>query len=270
MRGGTGKLKKRVSDGDILVFGCVMDSRSGSVIEAYKDAGYDAVMIDREHTALNHETILEHIRLSRALDLPCMVRVAEDSYAELNRILDQLPDGIFVPRVGSREQVQKIVETVKYPPIGKRGVGASTCPAGRYMGWSSVKEQIERLNEDTVVGIQIETAEALEDLDGILSVPGVDIAVVGNDDLSTGMGIPGQFASEEYRGAVMRIIEACQKHGVLPGIAGGDPEVIRYWAERGMRVFWVAADVCLLWEGAVRQCQRVRRSLNEALGEQAK
>ncbi len=262
MRSGDGKLKQRIKDQDLLLGGCVMDLRSGAVIEAYSDAGLDFVMVDREHTGLNSETILEHIRLARALGLPCVVRVAEASYAELNRTLDQLPDGIFVPRVRTREEVEKIVEMIKYPPLGKRGVGASTCPAGRYIGWGSVKKMITSINDHTMIGIQIETREALENLDEILSVPGIDVAVVGNDDLSTGMGIPGEFASDEYRDAVRRVIKTCQKYGVMPGIAGGDPEWVKYWSEEGMRMFWVVADIVLVWQGVHQTCRKLHNVLN--------
>jgi len=262
MQCGNGKLKERVAARDILVGGCVMDSRSGAVIEAYHEAGFDFVMIDREHTALNSETILEHIRMSRALGLSCVVRVADNTYAELNRTLDQMPDGVFVPRIRSRADVERIIETVKYPPLGKRGVGASTCPAGKYMGWSSVAEMVETLNRTTMIGIQIETKEALDNLDDILSVPGVDVAVVGNDDLSTGMGIPGQFTSDTYRNAVKDVIKACHKHNVMPGIAAGDPALVKFWAGEGMKMFWAAADICLLWSGAAR----CRAALREVLG----
>ncbi len=261
IRCGNGELKRRIAAREFLVAGCVMDSRSGAVIEAYKDAGYDFVMIDREHTALNSETILEHIRAARLLGLPSMVRVADNTYAELNRTLDQMPDGIFVPRIRTRAEVERIIETVKYPPKGKRGVGASTCPAGRYMGWESVAEMVRTLNGTTVIGIQIETKEALENLDDILSVPGIDVAVVGNDDLSTGMGIPGEFYSDTYRNAVKDVIKCCNKHNVMPGIAAGKPELVKFWAECGMKMFWASADICLLWQGAKENCAAVRKVL---------
>jgi len=265
MRFGNGKLKERIGTSDVLIGGCVMDSRSGAVIEAYQEAGFDFVMIDREHTALNSETILEHIRMARALGLPCVVRVASDTYAELNRTLDQMPDGVFVPRIRTRDQLEKIIEMVKYPPLGKRGVGASTCPAGKYKGWGSLTEMVTTLNRTTVVGIQIETKEALENLDEILSVPGVDVAVVGNDDLSTGMGIPGQFTSDTYRNAVKGVIACCNRHGVMPGIAAGDPEVVKYWAGQGMKMFWSGADICFLWSGAAQCCKAVRQALEAKL-----
>ena len=261
MRWGDGKLKQRIANGDFLVAGCVFDSHSGAVIEAYQDAGFDYVLIDREHTALNSETILEHIRVARALGFPCLVRVVSDTYEELNRTLDQMPDGIFVPRIRTRAQVEKLVETVKYPPIGKRGVGSATCPAGKYIGWRSVPEMLETLNRSLAVCIQIETKEALDNLDGILSVPGIDAALVGNDDLSTGMGIPGQIYSETYRTAVKRVIQCCREHGVMPGIAADDPDVVKYWARQGMRMFWSAADICLMWSGAVARCAAIREAL---------
>jgi 4-hydroxy-2-oxoheptanedioate aldolase len=190
--------------------------------------------------------------------------VAEDCYHELSRTLDQAPDGIFVPRIRSREQVERLVRTVKYPPLGIRGLAGSTCPAGKYMGWGSVPEQVETTNRNLVVGIQIETAEALADLDGVLSVSGIDIAVVGNDDLSLGMGLPGRLDSPEYIAAVESVIGACERHGVLPGIAGGDPATICHWIQRGMRAIWYASDICLMWAAARKQRADLRDALTDA------
>lgn len=264
MRVCSGRLRQRVNDRDLLIFAGIQDSRSSAVVELYQDAGYDALMIDREHTALNDETICDHIRVARALDFPVTVRVAEDCYHELNRTLDQAPDGIFVPRIRSRQQVEAILQTVKYRPLGIRGLAGSTCPVGKYYGWGSVNEQIETVNRNLVVGIQIETAEALADLDGVLSVPGVDMAVVGNDDLSMSMGLPGQLDHPDYVAAVERVIAACRRHGVLPGIAGGDPDFAASWIARGMRVIWYTSDIYLLWDAAVRQLGALKARLAAA------
>jgi 2-keto-3-deoxy-L-rhamnonate aldolase RhmA len=262
MRGCTGLLKERVKNGDMLLVGCIMDCRSGSAVEMYHECGYDVVMIDREHTALNSETILEHIRLCRALGIPSMVRVADHSYHEFNRFLDQAPDGIMVPRIRTRADAELVVNTVKYPPLGQRGLGGSTCPTGKYLGWPKVTDQVEYVNEQLVVGIQIETVEALNDVDNILSVPGIDMAIVGNDDLSIGMGIPGQLDHPRYLQAVETIIAACQKHHVLPGIAGGDPTWVRYWRDKGMRVFWCAADVVSMWQATRSGIDAIRVGLD--------
>lgn len=264
MKGCTGKLKQRIKNGDILFFGCVMDCRSGTVIEMYHETGYDAVLIDREHTAFNHETILEQVRLARVLEFPCMVRVAEISYAEMNRVMDQAPDGIFVPRIRSRKDVEEVMRLTTFPPSGVKGFGASTCPAGKYLGWlPDSTQQLEHFNNHFVRGIQIETKEAFENLDDILSVPGIDLAVVGNDDLSLGLGISGQFDSSEYIKSVQQIIAACERHGVVPGIAGGEPEKVRFWKDRGMRVFWAASDIVCMWLAAKQVITDIHRTLNE-------
>lgn len=247
MKGFTAELKRRVKNKDTLLFGTIVDSHSGAVVEMYHDLKFVGILIDREHSALNSETIREHIRLARALDLPCMVRAADNSYHEVCRFLDQGADGAFMPRIRSRQEAQSYVANVTFPPIGIRGIGPSVCPAGKYVGWSHPTEMACYYNENLVVGIQIETAEALADLDGILSVPGLDIAVVGNDDLSLGLGILGQFDSPRYIQAVKSVIAACERHGVLPGIAGGDPTWVRYWRDQGMRVFWCGCDIVAMW-----------------------
>lgn len=247
MRVSEGLLRQRVDKGDLLICGDILDSRSGAVVEVFHAAGFDLMLIDREHTSLNSETIADLVRVARCLGFPVMVRVAEDCYHELNRTLDQAPDGIFVPRIKSREQVERLIEMVHYRPLGLRGLAGSAAPIGKYKGWDSVPGQIETVNRNLVVGIQIETAEALDDLDGILSVEGLDMAVVGNDDLSMNMGIPGDLQNPEYIAAVEGVIAVCRRHGVLPGIAVGDPQTAIFWIKKGMKVIWNSCDIYMLY-----------------------
>ena len=264
MKGCTGKLKQRVRNRDILLHGCVVDSRSGAVVEMYHEIGFDVVFIDREHTALNSETILEHIRLCRALEIPCMVRVAEPSYSELNRVMDQAPDGIYVPRIRTRQDVEEVIRLTKFPPRGIKGYGASTCPAGKYLGWQpNALQQLDHFNDHFVLGIQIETKEAIDNLDDILSVPGIDIAIIGNDDLTLGLGIPAQFDNPDFIAIIHRVIAACNRYGVLPGIACGDPEKIRFWKDQGMRAFWAAADIVSMWTYTKQQMEKIRANLEQ-------
>lgn len=259
----TGQLKKRIENKEVLLSGCVFDSRSGSVIEMYYEIGFDMVLIDREHSGLNNETVLEHIRLARALGFPCMVRVADASYSELNRTMDQAPDGIFVPRIRSRKDVEDFLKLIKFPPNGIKGYAGSACPAGKYLGWDNPLEQFDYFNKDFVVGIQIETAESIVNLDDILSVPGIDVALVGNDDLTLGMGIPTQFDNPVYIETVKKVIATCNKYGVLPGIACGDPVKIRYWKEQGMRLFWAAFDVISIWQHTKQSFNKIQKELSE-------
>lgn len=258
-----GTLRNRLTRGDLLLFSCLTETRNGSTIEIFHDAGYDAVLLDREHTAFNDETISDQIRIARCLGFPCMVRVSEDSYSELNRTLDQGADGVFIPRIVSREQVEKIVHMTHYSPRGnRRGLGSFTSPASKYHGWTNVNEMIDTTNKNIVIGIQIETAEAVENLDAILSVKGVDIALVGGDDLSLGLGIPGQSTNPIIDATIERVIETCKKYGVVPGVACGDPERIKTLTEKGVRVFWCANDVYCLWQAAKGMINKLNKTMD--------
>jgi len=263
MRVCEGLLRKRIAAKELLITGAVIDSRTSSVVELYKELDYDVVLIDREHSCLNSETICDHIRICRSLGLPCMVRVAEPSYAELNRSLDQAPDGFFVPRVETAEQVKEIIQKTKYRPVGRRGLAGSVCPVGKYIGWNSVPEQIETVNRNLVVGVQIENESALANLDAILSVKGVDIAVVGNDDLTMSLGIPGQLTNKKYQAVIEKIILSCQRHNVMPGIAVGAPNLALFWIKKGMRMIWYSCDIYGLWLGLNQQMTALRKGLKK-------
>lgn len=265
MKGCTGYLKERVKRGDVLLQGMIHDGRSGAVVEMFEECGFDTLVIDREHTYLDNETVLEHIRMARALDLPVMVRVPEPSYAWINCLLDQAPDGIYIPRIRTRAEVEDIMNTLRYPPHGVRGLGGSTCPAGKYLGWPHVRQQVDYFEKHLVVGIQIETAEAFENMDDILSVPGIDIAVIGLDDLSLGLGMLGEWDSPEFKAVEQKIVSACQRHGVLPGIPGGDPVKIAHYVEQGFKVFWCASDLCCMWAGVQQQYNRIAAALGRPI-----
>jgi 2-keto-3-deoxy-L-rhamnonate aldolase RhmA len=101
----------------------------------------------------------------------------------------------------------------------------------------------------------------MDNLDDILSVPGIDIAIIGNDDLTLGLGIPGQFDNPDYIAVIHRVINTCNRYGVLPGIACGDPEKIRFWKSQGMCAFWAAADVVSMWTYTRQQMATIRTKL---------
>lgn len=257
----TGELRRRVKAGELLVFAQVVDNRSGMAIEVFQEAGYDVISIDREHTALDDETIQQHIRLCRALNIPVMVRVNTDSYEELNRTLDQAPDSVIVPRVRSRAQVDQYIRTIMYPPVGIRGLAGYGCPVAKYHGWPTRREHVETVNDSLMVAIQIETKEALDNVDAIVSHPRLDMVIIGNDDLSLSLGIPGDTQSQMYQDAVMTIIAACQQQGVAPGIPCADAASARFWIERGMRAIWYGNDVGLLWAAASQKIRDFRAEM---------
>lgn len=257
-----GALKRRLKEGQLVV--CVQANafRSTALVEVFHEVGYDVLNIDLEHTALTIEKVADHIRVARTLNMPCMVRVASPDYDNLNRVLDQGADGVYIPRIRSAAEVERVVELIHYPPKGIRGVAGYGCPVAKYRGWSSLSEHLQTVNSNLVLGIQIETREALENLEEILAVPGIDAAVIGADDLSTALGIPGETSNKIFIDAVERVIEVCRKNRIVPGIPCATPEAASEWITRGMRMLWYGLDIGLVWEAASRRLNGLRETLS--------
>jgi 2-dehydro-3-deoxyglucarate aldolase/4-hydroxy-2-oxoheptanedioate aldolase len=155
----------------------------------------------------------------------------------------------MVPRVETPEQAGEIVRALKYAPMGRRGVVTGIAhdlyrPAG--------PEFFEQSNEDIPIIIQLETVRAFENLDAILSVPGVDVAWIGHYDLSVSMGIPAQFDHPRLMQAMDDLLAACQRHGVAPGFLAPTPESAAHWIGSGFRMIALGTDIGVLLDAMRR------------------
>ena len=119
-------------------------------------------------------------------------------------------------------------------------------------------EVLEVINRETLIMVQVESPTAVENLDDMLSVPGVDVALVGPNDLSINYGIPGQYEEPTFEEALLKVIEACDRHGVAPGIHFNDPALVERWIERGMRVVSIQSDAGFLLAAARATVERLR------------
>ena len=175
-----------------------------------------------------------------------MVRVPDLNFAPLGRVLDLGARGMMVPRVETREQTEEIVRALKYAPVGKRGVATGIAhdmyrPAGA--------EFFAQSNEEIPVIIQLETVRAFENLDAIVSVPGVDVAWIGHYDLTVSMGIPAQFDHPRLLQAMDDLVAACRRHGVAPGFLPPTPESAAHWIGKGFRMVSLGSDIGVLMHG---------------------
>jgi 2-dehydro-3-deoxyglucarate aldolase/4-hydroxy-2-oxoheptanedioate aldolase len=171
-------------------------------------------------------------------------------------MLDQGAQGIIVPRVNDAQQVRDIVSWMHYPPAGIRGFADT--PAQTDHQPVSAGEFIEAGNRETLCVIQIERREAVENLDEMLSVPGVDVACLGCLDLSIDLGVPGQIDHPSMVEAIGRVVAAGQKHGVATGIISGSFEVVSRWMQAGVRFVSYSGDSVLLKEGSQAAVERLR------------
>ncbi len=250
------KVKRALQRGETVFGTMVQEMRTPSVAQVLASAGLDFFMMDMEHGVFSLETAADIGQMARLAGIVPLVRVPDYNYPYLARTLDAGIMGLMVPRIESRAQVQEIVQCIKYPPTGRRGCSVT----GRQTEFGSVPvgEWLEWANAETLFIAQIELKEAVEDIDGILSVPGVDVALIGPNDLSISLGVPGQLDHPLVQDAIQRVVDAAERHGVASGMHIRNLDLLRAWQAKGMRFLMYSTEVRLLSQAAQQAVQAIR------------
>ena len=189
-----------------------------------KNAGADFTILDLEHSGFGIETAKRVLAYMRAADLPTIVRSPSKDYKDIARLCDVGAEGVMLPMVSTVEEARHIIDSMKYVPVGKRGVilrAANDCYSA-----GPTQEKLAAANERTTLVVQIETAEGVENAEAIASLEEVDCLWVGHFDLSCSLGIPGQFDHPDFTGAIDRVIDAGRKTEtalgrLVPDVASG-------------------------------------------------
>jgi 2-dehydro-3-deoxyglucarate aldolase/4-hydroxy-2-oxoheptanedioate aldolase len=214
------------------------------------EAGAEFVIYDMEHTGWSIETIRALIASSRAADLVPMVRVPATEYHLISRPLDVGAMGIMVPMVENAAQAQKIADSAKYPPVGKRGAAFGVAHDD-YTG-GDIIAKMASANDEVLMIAQIETGAGIENVDAIAAVEGIDVLWIGHFDLTNFLGIPGQFTHPTYLSAVDKVLEACAKHGKTAGIMCGDVATGQAQLAQGFRAVAYSGDLWI-YQQALRE-----------------
>jgi 2-keto-3-deoxy-L-rhamnonate aldolase RhmA len=239
-------LKEKLRSTQLPSFGTWISSASILNLDALKGLGFDWFMIDTEHSPINPETLAAMVAILGGSGVTPLVRVGEVSQYLIKQALDSGAEGILVPLVSSVAQARAAVEFAKYPPSGVRGAAAAA--ASRY--GAELGSYIRSANAETLVGVQIETKEALTNLDAIAGVDGVDILFVGPQDLTLSMGLLDDRKNPRVREAMGQVVEACERHGKIPGTLVIDPDERKAATELGFRFVSLASDVRFMLDGA--------------------
>ena len=219
----------------------------------------DFVWIDAEHNPLTLERVQGHLMATKGTQTTPIVRVPDNDPALIKPVLDIGAAGVIVPLVKTAEDVRLAVAACRYPPEGIRGFGPRR-PSG--YGTRGGPEFCRLANESIITIVQIEQAEALENLDEILAVPGLTSIVVGPNDLAASLGYIGQPRHPQNLAAIDRVIARARAARVPMGIAvGDDPDLLVEWADKGVNWIAMAADYGLLVRAATQLSTRVREHL---------
>lgn len=239
-------LKQRLRSASQPSYGTWIASASLVALDALQGLGFDWFVIDTEHAQLNPETIAAMVALLGDGGPRPLVRVGNVDPYLVKQALDTGAEGILVPLVSSEAQAKAAVAFAKYPPDGVRGAAAAA--SSRY--GTELASYLRTANAETVVGVQIETREALAQLDAIAGVSGVDLLFVGPQDLTLSLGLLDDRKNPRVREAMRRVVETCERHGKVPGTLAVDPEEKRAAVELGFRFIALASDVRFLLQGA--------------------
>lgn len=235
-------LKERIKKGDI-VYGLYVNLIDPAIAEIAYYAGYDFIRIDCEHTMYDCSCVANIIRTASNIGLPAFVRVSNVS--DITRLLDFGAQGIIVPHVSNKQAALEAVKLTKFAPIGERGLfGASR--VRQYGNGGELIDFMHRANDEVSLVIQIEDQEALDNIDEILAVEGIDMVATGKNDLSQSLGFPGQANHPKVFEAEERVIKRAIEYGKIPTIIARTPERAAQLIEKGVSCISMGPETSIL------------------------
>ena len=242
-------LKQKLKNNELTFGSWIMMGNTMSV-EVMALAGFDWLVVDIEHTSIDLETTLALISSIQAHDMKALVRVSKNEEVVIKRVLDMGADGIIVPMVNSKEDALEAVSYAKYPPFGKRGVGLNR--AQKY--GTKFEEYKKWVDEELVIIAQIEHIDAVENIDDILQVEGIDGTIIGPYDLSGSMGFPGEFDRDDVKQAVHKVLDRCKVYNMPSGfhVVDTDPKNIQLKIDQGCTFLAYGIDYFFMRDAAIK------------------
>ena len=233
----------RLRAGDTLT-GTLVSLPSAEICELLGEVGYDWLFIDAEHGAFNPQQAQS--MLQAASPTPCVIRVPVGEPIWLKKALDIGAAGVIVPQVHNASQAEEIIKQCKYSPVGERGIGIGR--AHKY--GIEFERYLENANKETAVILQAESAEAVEHIDDIVSLKGLDAILIGPYDLSASLGLPGQIDHPTVQKAINKIIKSCTAANVSMGFFGVSAEAVLPYKEKGFTLLTVGVDTGFIIKSA--------------------
>ncbi len=248
-------LKQKIMNKELTI-GSWLQIPSTVSAEIMAKSGFDWLVVDMEHSAIDIDQTFHLIQTIDLAGCVPLVRLSENNATLIKRVMDAGSHGIIVPNVNSVEDAQKAVEAAKYPPEGKRGVGLF-----RAQGYGfDFEKYVDWQKNNSIVIVQIEHIDAVNNLTSILAVKGVDGFIVGPYDLSASMGIPGKFEHPDFKQAFEKILKTAKQinalmgtHVVMPDVAEAKKRI-----EQGYRFIAFSIDTLFLGSACKQDLKLIR------------
>ena len=249
--------RERLARGEVSLGFGVRIARSTEIAKAMKTAGFDWLFLDLEHSAMSIETAAQLAIAGLEAGIAPIVRVPKGEYSLATRLLDSGALGIVVPHVDTADEARQIADALRYPPLGHRGV-FSSMPHFDYRG-VKVDAMTAALNAANLIIVMLETPTAIDNAEAIAAVDGIDVLLIGTNDLSIELGIPGELGHAKVADAYGRMVAACRKRGKWPGMGGVyDEPLMRRYVELGCRFLMAGADLAFMMGAGAKRTEFLR------------
>lgn len=240
-------MKERLKRGEVLT-GAFSNIHAAAVVEILALLGMDFIILDGEHSALTPKRAEELYRAAELRGIPTVTRIGENHPQVIQKFLESGAASVLVPLVNTKEEAERVVHAVKYPPLGKRGLAPS-----RASEWGlapgGLAEHVKTSNEETFIAVQVETRQAVENFEEILSVDHVDLIFFGPSDLSSSLGLPGETTHPQVVSLIEKLGREALSAGRAVGTIARTGEECRFWRERGFQ--WLCTGVSNLLASGV-------------------
>jgi 2-keto-3-deoxy-L-rhamnonate aldolase RhmA len=237
-------LRPRLRDGQPTI-GTFLNLGSVLAAEACAMAGFDWLVVDLEHGGGTETQLVGQLLAVAVHGVPVIVRVESAERIRTGRVLDLGAAGVMFPRLDTAQQVGLAVHHLRYPPEGDRGVAT----LNRAHGFG-LRTDFEAANRDVIGVVQIESVKAVEEVDEIARVPGVDVLFVGPQDLSHALGVPGDLSAPAFQAAVETVARAAQRNGLSAGILVKDHDTAERFVQLGFTFIGIGSDSSFVAAGA--------------------
>jgi 4-hydroxy-2-oxoheptanedioate aldolase len=251
-------VKEKLARDEVVASMTVRLVRQIEIAQIAATAGFDTLYIDVEHASVSLETTSQICIAALAAGIAPFVRVPANTPEYISRVLDGGALGIIAPHVGSAAEARAVVEAAKFPPLDSRSA-AGAGPQLQYRAFP-VAQANAALNDATTVMVQFENAGALARIEEIVAVAGVDMVMIGTNDLLADWGIPEQYEHPKVREAYAQTIAACRKHGKHVGVGGlaSRPKLVAEFVQMGARYVSTGTDLAFLLGACAQRAKQVR------------
>ena len=258
------QMRKMLDKGKVVIGTCVTECRNRQIGKIFANFGFDFLIIECEHSCYDLETVADMIVISKLSGIVPLVKIGEYNYSTFSKYLDAGADGFILPRIRTKQEVEQVMEWARFYPEGKRGYspGAPYCNYGFDIeDKNDHRSFIAQKNKDLFIVIQFETKEAIDNVDSILSVPGVDSVVIGPCDLSMSLGIAGDLDNPILKDSVKKVFDSCRKHQVKIGSPLGDIKEAKEQIKEGAQFIWWKNDHAFL-QSSQKEVSEIRKSFH--------